>query len=125
MSTPSPLTDVQAQILKVMVRQGATHAAEIQQVTGLSLEVIRKELTPLTGLLFTHGEKTWDEALTAYEVMRAAQQGAEFVESCSETPVLRDLNLGRASIGKILNRPSVMLEACTSTFPSCVNAAWR
>jgi len=65
--TPAPLTDVQAQILTAMVRQGATHTAEIHQVTGLSLEVIRKELTPLTGLIFTHGAKAWDEALAAYE----------------------------------------------------------
>lgn len=67
MSTSAPLTEVQAQILAAMLRKGATQASEIQQVTGLGLEVIRKELTPLTGLLFTHGEKAWDEALTAYE----------------------------------------------------------
>jgi len=66
-NAPAPLADVQAQILTAMVRQGATHTAEIQQVTGLSLEVIRKELTPLTGLIFTHGETAWEDALRAYE----------------------------------------------------------
>jgi len=65
--TPAALTDVQAQILTIMVRQGATHLAEIQRLTGLSLEVIRKELTPLTGLIFTRGAKAGDEALIAYE----------------------------------------------------------
>jgi len=65
--TPAPLTDVQAQILTAMVRKGATHSAEIQQVTGLTPEVIRRELTPLTGLIFTHGETAWEDALTAYE----------------------------------------------------------
>jgi len=65
--TPAPLTDVQAQILTAMVHKGATHSAEIQQVTGLSLEVIRKELAPLTGLIFTHGETAWEDALAAYE----------------------------------------------------------
>jgi len=64
---PATLTDVQARILTAMVHKGATHTAEIQQVTGLSLEAIRKELTPLTGLIFTHGETAWEDALRAYE----------------------------------------------------------
>ena len=67
MNSPAPLTGVQAQILMAMLRKGATGASEIQNVTGLSLATVRKELTPLTGLLFTHGERAWDDALTAYE----------------------------------------------------------
>ena len=74
--TPIPmLTDVQARILRAMLRSGAQSAGDIHRVTGIDLTAVRKELTPLTGLLITHGETAWDDALTAYERTRQSGEG--------------------------------------------------
>lgn len=69
------LTDVQARILRAMLRSGAQSARDIHQATGIDLEAVRKELTPLTGLLITYGETAWDDALTAYESGHRSGEG--------------------------------------------------
>jgi len=63
----SPLSDVQARILRALLREGAKSAGDVHRVTGIRLEAVRKELTPLTGLLISHGENAWEDALAAYE----------------------------------------------------------
>jgi len=63
----APLSDMQARILRAMLREGAKSAGDVHRVTGIRLEAVRKELAPLTGLLISHGENAWEYALTAYE----------------------------------------------------------
>jgi len=73
---PIPMpSDMQARILQAMLKKGAQSAGEIHRATGINLEIVRKELTPLTGLLITYGETAWDDALTAYESGHRSGEG--------------------------------------------------
>lgn len=69
----SPLGDVQARIFCARLREGAKSAGDVYQVTGICLEAARKELTPPTGLLISHGENAWEDALAAYESRQSGE----------------------------------------------------